>query len=136
MRYLSLIALIIIAAWTFALSQREPTIPVAVHSQLASELRQVIAQYIESNVQGVENLRFQKVFTEVIQPEKKLRAYVKYAYDITLADGMKTREAREGYFNLITEDRGQTWSAEVGEFSETNLEFLEDFRITPKSSAN
>lgn len=131
MKFLSWVALIAIAAWTFQLSQQSQALPIRVHGFLVQELQKVMTNYLESHVEGVQNITFHRLFTEEVEPAQKLKAYVKYSYESYMENGSLTRELREGEFDLVSSDGGLTWEPTAKNFRELNLEFLDGLRVVP-----
>lgn len=131
MKFLSWVALIALAAWTFQLSQKSQALPVEVHGFLVQELKKVMTDYLKNNVEGVQNIKFYRLFTEEIEPAQRLKAYVKYSYESNLQNGALTRELREGEFDLVSNDGGLTWEPTAKNFRELNLEFLDGLRVVP-----
>lgn len=136
MRYLSLLFLVFLVGWSYALSHRPRDISVEVHGFLVQELKSVMTDFLKEKVQGVQNIQFYQVYTEVVKPGEQLLAYVKYSYESPTTDGELTREVREGEFDLVSKDRGATWEPKARNFRDLNLEFLEEMKIVPGSSGD
>ena len=131
MKFLSWILIVLLMSWTFQASKTSQALPVAQHGYLVEELKTMIVDYLVNNVENVQNIDFQRFFTEIVVPQENIPAYVKYSYESTTESGALTREVREGEFDLFSTDGGQTWEPNAKNFRGLNLEFLEGLRVTP-----
>lgn len=131
MKYLSWALIVLAMSWTFNQSQISQALPLRQHDFLVQELKDLIVDYLVENVSEVEDITFHRFFTEITVPQQRIGAYVKYSYVSSMDSGAKTRELREGEFDLISADNGQTWEPHAVNFKDLNLEFLEGLRVTP-----
>lgn len=133
MKYLGLIVLFAFMIWTYKLSSSSQGVPVSTHVNLVNELKQIMGDYLQQNVPGIQNISFLQVYTENRGSKDKLIAYVKYSYESPLENGQVTKELREGTIDLTSKDNGETWEPVSMDFKDLSVEFLEDLKIVPGS---
>ena len=131
MRFFCLSVLLSFMAWTFSLSQFKRSLPLSSRSLILRELQESMVEFLQENIPGVQNIRFLQAYTKTLRPGKQITAYFKYSYEIWAPGAQRTKEVREGEFDLTSKDGGSTWEPRAKNFRDLNLEFLEELVISP-----
>lgn len=108
--------------------------PVAesVHAGIQSDLRQIIADYIQKNRPDSKNLVFQRFWTETINPNK-VRALFLYSFEDKTESGEMAEVTLEGSAILNkTEETPEviTWSFDELKVLGNSVNFTEPIQIT------
>lgn len=133
MRLFSVLLLLAMMTWTYCLSRDVPAVSHETHGVLVKELKSLMAEYLNENVSGIQNITFYRMYTEVVKPNQEMKAFTKYSYESKTETGALTKELREGEFLLVSSDGGKTWQPKATEFRDVNLEFLEELKIVPST---
>ncbi len=131
MKFLGLLIMVLLMWWTFTLNQTERKIPVETRSQIIRELQESMIDFLVENVDGIQGITFLQSYTTTLVPGKQIVAYFKYSYEAPTPTGQYTRETRDGEFELVSEDGGNSWQPKALTFRDLSLEFLEELRISP-----
>ena len=87
------LAIAMIGSWTLVNSKR----PVAesVHAGIQSDLKNIIAEYVQQNLPESKNLRFQRFYTENVN-ENQVRAFFTYSFEDKAESGEVAEVTLEG----------------------------------------
>ena len=127
MRYLSLILLLVLMAWSWAAVHRPPSVSEWVHWNLQEELRQIIIERINlSSENQVRGIRFKKLWTENLE-DNQVKAHFQYMYENedSVSSGI------QGYMVLRVQENGGDSSWEITKFHifKESLVFEEGLKV-------
>jgi hypothetical protein len=114
MRYVSLVFIVFVMWWTWAVIRTPSTLSEDTHVGIQDDLKRVITDYIQDNIKDVKNLRFEKFWTQTLKGDK-VKATFAYSFEDGDASSDKTaRIGVEGHAILNrTHDKGSefdVWS--------------------------
>ncbi|HAG91401.1 MAG TPA: hypothetical protein DCL41_05990 [Bdellovibrionales bacterium] len=101
MKFISLIFFIAAMSYTWSLSRIQMPVTQSVHMGIQEDLKNIIQNYIENNMEGTRGLRFERMWTETLS-ETQVKAQFIYSF----LDDQNTRIEIDGYatLNKISED--------------------------------
>lgn len=138
MRYLSLIVVVILMAWSWSLVHRPSDLPESAHIEIQQDLKRLITDYIEKNLPTSKNLKFERMWTES-QKENQVRASFIYSFDEEDGEVGSTRVQIEGYAvlnrQLRPKDGLEVWSFDELHVLNNHIEFEEGIHIEPGKQA-
>ena len=129
MKYISLIVVIVFICVTFWLSQKTQEITVDQMNKMNNLITQYMTQAVKNNQPNATDIEFSKIYTEVIDRGKKMKAHFKFSYIEPNSDGEMEKVYRKGTF-LITSEDGQKWTAQIEQAGDVKVEFMEPFDIS------
>ena len=129
MKYLSLLAVIAFIAFTFWFSKKSEDLTIDQMNKMNSLITQYMTQAVKSNQPQAQDIEFSKIFTEVIESGRKMKAHFKFSYLEPNEQGDMEKVYRKGTF-LITSEDGQKWKAQIESAADVKVEFLEPFDVT------
>ena len=94
MKFISLILFVGALWWSWHLTYSEADVRFDVHASLQNEVQSIIKDYISKNRPSSADIRFHKVWTETLNPNK-----VKVVFQYTFADVLGTEEDTEQTFD-------------------------------------
>ncbi len=80
MRYVSLVLIVLFMWWTWSVAKNPATLSEDVHVGLQEDLRRVITEYIQENLEGATDVRFEKFWTETLK-DNQVKATFSYSFD-------------------------------------------------------
>jgi hypothetical protein len=131
MKYLSLIIVIAFIAFTFWFSKKTEDLTIDQMNKMNNMITQYMTQSVQNNQPNVKNIEFSKIYTEVMEPGKKMKAHFKFSYMEPNEKGEMEKVYRKGSF-LITSDDGNQWNAQIEEAGDVKIEFMEPFDVAPQ----
>ena len=128
MKYLSLIAVIAFISFTFWFTKRTEELS---HDQM-NKMNELITEYMRQAVQNnqpqASEIEFSKIYTEVVESGKKMKAHFKFSYKEPNDAGELAKVYRKGTFSITSED-GKKWQAQIESAGDVKVEFLAPFEI-------
>lgn len=129
MKYITLIVVMAFIAFTFWFSQRAEELTVEQMNKMNNMITQYMTQSVQNNQPNASEIEFSKIYTEVLESGRKMKAHFKFSYLEPNAQGQMEKVYRKGSF-LITSTDGNQWSAKIEEAGDVKVEFMEPFEIT------
>lgn len=123
-------ALAMVGSWVLVNSKKP--VPESVHAGIQTDLKKIIAEYVQKNRPESKNLRFQRFWTETLNPTK-VRATFMYSFDDTAENGDSAEVILEGtaILNKIQETPEMiTWSFDELKILGNTVNFSEPIQIT------
>lgn len=138
MKYVSLVFIIGLMWWSWSAVKSPSRLSEATHMGIQADLRRVITEYIEQNVPHVQNIQFEKFWTETI---KKNKVKATFSYTFEEAQGAEGNAARIGIdghaiLNQIKDETGQfdLWSLDELYVFNNRIDFKEGVSINPEKA--
>lgn len=123
-------ALAMVGSWVLVNSKKP--VPESVHAGIQSDLKKIIAEYVQKNRPESKNLRFQRFWTETVNPGK-VRAFFMYSFEDTTENGESAEVILEGtaILNKIQESpEMMTWSFDELKILGNTVNFAEPIQIS------
>lgn len=98
MKFLSVLALIVLLGWTWKSSHSFNAIPTQVHFQVQQDFHDFVKTYIHEHVPTAKNIQFQKLWTE---PEKGNNIKATFTYSFETEGNNASRTLLSGFALLI-----------------------------------
>ncbi len=96
MRYLSLILIVFVMWWTWAVVHSPAVISQAEHERIQTELKQVINNYITTHLPTAKNIHFDQFWTKTLN-RHTIRASFSYTFDDAGVNNQIVRIGINGY---------------------------------------
>lgn len=128
MKYLSLIAVIVFISLTFWFTKRAEELSIDQMNKMNELITEYMKQAVKNNQPEASDIEFSKIYTEVIESGKKMKAHFKFSYMEPNKDGEMEKVYRKGTF-LITSDDGQQWKAQIESAGDVKVEFMAPFSV-------
>lgn len=125
-----LFAAALIGSWH--LVNRRVAVPEQMHASIQSELKNIIADYVQKNRPNSKNLQFEKFWTEAAKPNR-VKAYFTYSFEDTSEESGETLTEISGtaVLNRAGETPDEvTWSLDELNIENNKVEFQEPINIT------
>lgn len=129
MKYISLIVVILFIAFTFWFSKRAEDLTIDQMNKMNIMITQYMTQAVETQQPEATEIEFSKIYTEVVEPGKRMKAHFKFSYMEPNKDGEMEKIYRKGSF-LITSEDGDKWKAKIEEAGDVQVEFMQPFDVT------
>jgi hypothetical protein len=129
MKYLSLVIVIAFICFTFWFSKRSEELTIDQMNKINNLITAYMTQAVQNNQPNATEIEFSKIYTEVIESGKEMKAHFKFSYMEPNADGEMEKVYRRGTF-LITSKDGNKWTAQIENAGDLKVEFMEPFEIT------
>jgi hypothetical protein len=129
MKYISLIAVVLFIAFTAWFSKRTEDLTIDQMNKMNNLITQYMTQAVQNNNPNISDIDFSKIYTEVIEKGRKMKAHFSFSYMEPNSDGEMEKVYRKGTFLIASED-GQKWTAQIEKAGDVKVEFLEPFEIT------
>ncbi len=129
MKYLSLVIVIAFICFTFWFSKRSEELTIDQMNKINNLITAYMTQAVQNNQPNATEIEFSKIYTEVIESGKEMKAHFKFSYMEPNADGEMEKVYRRGTF-LITSKDGNKWTAQIENAGDVKVEFMEPFEIT------
>ena len=128
MKYISLILVIGFIAFTFWFSKRAEDLTLDQMNKMNNLITQYMTQAVQNNQPNVQEIKFSKIYTEVVESGRKMKAHFKFSYTEANEQGELEKVYRKGTF-LITSEDGEKWTAQIENAGDVKVEFMEPFLI-------
>ena len=135
MKYISLIIVILFIGFTFWFSKRAEDLTIDQMNKMNVMITQYMTQAVEVKQPNATDIEFSKIYTEVVEPGRKMKAHFKFSYIEPNQDGEMEKIYRKGSF-LITSDDGDQWKAQIEEAGDVQVEFMEPFNVDSSSASS
>lgn len=129
MKYLSLVIVIAFICFTFWFSKRSEELTIDQMNKINNLITAYMTQAVQNNQPNATEIEFSKIYTEVLESGKEMKAHFKFSYMEPNANGEMEKVYRRGTF-LITSDDGNKWTAQIENAGDVKVEFMEPFEIT------
>lgn len=133
MKYISLVIVIAFIAFTFWFSKKTEELTIDQMNKMNNMITQYMTQAVQSNQPEAQDIEFSKIYTEVIESGKKMKAHFKFSYTEPNEQGEMEKVYRKGSF-LITSEDGDQWTAQIEEAGDVKVEFMEPFDVTDENA--
>jgi hypothetical protein len=121
MRYVSLVFIAVMMWWSWSVIKAPALLSEDTHIGLQDDLRRVITEYIQENLQVVADVKFEKFWTQTLK-ENQVKATFSYSFEDT-SDKKATGGARigvEGYA-ILNRIKDQNSEFDVWSLDELNV---------------
>lgn len=129
MKYLSLVIVIAFICFTFWFSKRSEELTIDQMNKINNLITAYMTQAVQNNQPNATEIEFSKIYTEVLESGKEMKAHFKFSYMEPNANGEMEKVYRRGTF-LITSEDGNKWTAQIENAGDVKVEFMEPFEIT------
>ncbi|MEO0337387.1 MAG: hypothetical protein AAF202_13410 [Pseudomonadota bacterium] len=133
MKFLGVIAFLLLMNWSWSLIHTEVTTSEAVHIGIQNDMKQIISDYIKENLPGSQNLKFSRFWTEKLS-EKKIKASFIYSFEDSNAEIGTAKVEVEGTAILSRapdeDDAMETWSFDELMIEDNKIEFKDGIQIS------
>ncbi len=134
MKYISLLAVIGFIAFTFWFSKRTEELSIDQMNKMNNMIAQYMTQAVQNNQPNATDIEFSKIYTEVLESGKKMKAHFKFSYIEPNEQGEMEKVYRKGSF-LITSEDGNQWKAQIEEAGDIKIEFLQPYDVTDSADS-
>ena len=128
MKYISLLIVIVFIGVTFWLSRKTDDLTIDQMDRMNDAITEYMTQALEEKNPEATEIEFSKIYTEVIESGKQMRAHFKFSYMEPNKEDEMERVYRKGSF-LITSEDGKQWTARIEQAGDVKVEFMESFDI-------
>ena len=135
MKYISLLVVIFFVGFTFWFSKRAEDLTIDQMNKMNKMITQYMTQSVEAKQPNATDIDFSKIYTEVVEPGRRMKAHFKFSYMEPNKDGDNEKVYRKGSF-LITSEDGEQWKAQIEEAGDVQVEFMKPFDVTSTSTAS
>lgn len=140
MKYLGMIVLVALLAWSWRLVNHESAISQIVHVSIQQDLKKIIADYIHENLPTAKDLRFDRFWTETVSKDR-VKASFLYSFEDTAESTGPARVQIDGYAILNRDavesnDQSESWSFDELYILNNQVEFKEPLTITPAAAGD
>ena len=132
MRVLSLVIIVLLMQWSWALLHREPEISQSVHLGIQKDLKRYISDYISTNRPSAHHLKFEKFWTEKLKKNQ-----VKASFLYSFKDGRENMRVQiEGYAIGKETASEEVWTFDELTILNNRLDFQKatNIRSTPTNN--
>lgn len=135
MKYLSTLIFLAAMYWSWALATQERPISEQVHVSIQNDVKQIITEYVQSQLPNSSDLRFEKFWTETVD-DNQVKVTFMYSFEDTNEEVGEARTSIEGYTFLrrVSETADATdWDFVNKEIFIINnqVEYKDPIKITP-----
>jgi hypothetical protein len=128
MKYLSLIAIVIILQLSWWFSQKDKALTQGQKNRLLNVVKEYMTQSVKAKEPEASEIEFSNLYTETVEEGKVLKAHFKFSYLQKLPDAPPNKVHRKGHF-LVTSNDGMQWKAQIDQINDVQVEFIESFNI-------
>lgn len=128
MKFVSLIVFVAALSYTWCLAHTKMPLAETVHVGIQDDLKNIIKNYIENNMEGATDIRFVRMWTETVNPSK-VKAHFIYSF----ADSQNNRIEMDGHalLNKISENNEEVkFSFDELKIQNQSVVFDEPMNIT------
>ncbi len=129
MKYISLIVVVLFIGFTAWFSKRTEDLTIDQMNKMNNLITQYMTQAVQNHNPKATDIDFSKIYTEVIEKGKTMKAHFSFSYLEQNPEGAMEKVYRKGTF-LITSEDGQKWTAQIEQAGDVKVEFMEPFEIT------
>ena len=129
MKYISLLLVVAFVGFTFWFSKQAEDLTIDQMNKMNGMITRYMTEALVKNQPEVKDVEFSKIYTEVIESGRKMKAHFKFSYFEPNADGGFDKIYRKGSF-IITSEDGDNWKAQIEKANDVKVEFLEPFDVT------
>ena len=112
MKYISLIIVVVFIGFTFWFSKKTEELSIDQINKMNNMITQYMTRAVEEKQPNAQNIEFSKIYTQVIESGRKMKAHFKFSYMEANKDGDLEKVYRKGTF-LITSEDGKEWKAQI-----------------------
>lgn len=131
MKYLAVVILIIVMRWTWGLTVSEKAFSLADHHEVENVIRETITGYIKKHKPDTQNVVFQQLYTETVEPHKTLMAHFRYQI-ISGQGGDATEQTFKGHVTLNWNEETQSWTWGEERVGSTGINFTNEEPVKPE----
>ena len=135
MKYISLLVVIVFVVLTFWFSKKTEDLSIDQMNRMNKMITDYMIQVLEEKHPGAVEIEFSKIYNEVIEKGKKMKAHFKFSYKEPNDQGELEKVYRKGSFLIISQD-GKKWTAKIEEAGDVKVEFMEPFSINNNGSSH
>lgn len=132
MKYISVIILIVLLAWTWQLATAERAFSLDQHKRVETGVEADIRAFIMQKYPQTTDLYCQELYTEVVKPEVEMLAHFRCRTEGKAAGNEVISQVFEGRLHLKSDDGFQDWTVTGGEITSPELSFQNGVRISAK----
>lgn len=130
MKFLSIIFLLAMMAWSWQGYKVQTDVPAVAHVLLQQELKSFITDYLQKNVKGLINIKFQRFWTETTTSDN-IKAVFEYSFDVSDDKAELITTQLTGSATLTPLQDADGWSLDRIEINNQVLEFKNGALIGP-----
>ncbi len=135
MKYISLLVIIIFIVLTFWFSKKTEDLSIDQMSRMNKMITDYMTQVLEEKHPNAVEVEFSKIYNEVIESGRKMKAHFKFSYKEPNEQGELEKVYRKGSF-LITSQDGKKWTAKIDEAGDVKVEFMDPFSISSNGAGS
>jgi len=128
MKYISLLVVIVFIAFTFWFSKKTDDLTIDQMNRMNNMITRYMTDAVQNNNPNITDIDFSKIYTEVVEPGKEMKAHFKFSYLEPNADGEMEKVYRKGTFRITSED-GLKWVAQIEQAGDVQVEYMKPFEI-------
>lgn len=128
MKYISLLVVAGFIAFTFWFSKQTEDLTIDQMNRMNTMIAQYMTAAVQNNNPDITDVDFSKIYTEVIERGREMKAHFKFSYMEPNQDGDMEKVYRKGSFRITSED-GLKWVAQIEEAGDVQVEYLQPFEI-------
>lgn len=132
MKYISLLVVIAFIAFTFWFSKKTDDLTIDQMNRMNNMIARYMTDAVQNNNPNVSDIDFSKIYTEVVETGKEMKAHFKFSYMEPNAEGDMEKVYRKGTFRITSED-GFKWVAQIERAGDVQIEYLQPFAINSSS---
>ncbi|MCM2280482.1 MAG: hypothetical protein NDI61_01395 [Bdellovibrionaceae bacterium] len=130
MKYISLVIMIVLMAWTWSAANSTRHYGLQESGAMETEIETVIVDYIRTQRPTLKSVNFRQLFTEVVRPDEEIRAHMKYSIVDSAANGDLVEQQFQGTLLLVKSKQDQTWRSAAINIQSPLVEFKEGAQIS------
>jgi hypothetical protein len=135
MKYISVIIVLLLMAWTWSLATSEPAFGLQQYKQVELGVEQDVRAFIQKKYPQTTEIFCQQLYSEVVTPGSEMIAHFRcQAAGPAVAGADSTEQVFEGYLNLKSDNGFETWSETGGQIRSPEIRFLNGVKVTPRSN--
>ena len=135
MKYISVIVMVLLMIWTWALATSHPAMNLQQHKQVEESFEDFIRASILQKHPEVSDVIFRQLFTETLKAGEKVRARFRYEIVSPTSNTQDlTSQTVEGSAVLTSRDHGGTWTMSDVDVISPSIIYQNGSKITPKDS--
>lgn len=108
--------------------------PLSVSEDLRDQVEAVIRESIAQTDPKIQNVVFQQLYPEIVDPNKKVRAHFRYSFLAPVSDNETAEQTFEGILLLNSEDGGENWVVSEGYPTASQLKFKDGSNVKQGSN--
>ena len=124
MKYLSLIAIIVVLQLSWWITQKDKALTQSQKNRLLNVVKEYMTQAVKAKEPDASDIEFSNLYTETVETGRVLKAHFKFSYLQQLPTGTPNKVHRKGHF-LVTSNDGQQWKAQIDEINDVQVEFID-----------